>query len=112
MQTFVDAWLYGVAKATGKWVGGIEDVNDQGSLLDELIDNVDIESVLSDESDKQSSAILSKLVKIYEEQNLDAVELMSKEMNDQQRYKMLVRRNIKMAHRMDSLSAIRSVFSR
>lgn len=110
MQTFVDAWFYGVAKASGKWVGGIEDASDQGNLLDELIDQVDIESVLSDESDQQGSAVLSKMIKIYEAQNLNAVEAMSAGMNDRQRYEMLGKRNIKMAHRIDSLAGVRAVF--
>ncbi len=110
MQTFVDAWLYGVAKATGKWVGGIEDIIDQGNLLDELINKVDIESVISGEEEKKSSSTLAKMIKIYEEQDLEAIELMSREMNDDQRYQLLGKRNIKMAHRIDSLAAVRSVF--
>ena len=36
MQTTVDGCLYGIALRTGKWIGGIEDVNDQLKLVDEL----------------------------------------------------------------------------
>ena len=37
MPTIMDAWFFGLAKRQGKWIGGVEDVNDQLSILDEFV---------------------------------------------------------------------------
>ncbi len=36
MNTAIDLYLYNIAHQQGKWVGGIEDVDDQSGVIDEL----------------------------------------------------------------------------
>jgi uncharacterized protein YbaP (TraB family) len=43
MQSVVDMYLYDIAHKQGKWVGGIEDINDQFGIKDELGKDVNID---------------------------------------------------------------------
>src|SRR5450432_1850742 len=49
MTTFLDAYLYNIARRQGKWVGGVEDIADQTSLVSGGIDQSDIETLLAAE---------------------------------------------------------------
>lgn len=105
MNTFLDAWLYETAKKQGKWVGGIEDIMDQAGLIDDLIDQSDVDAVLS--ADKAlDDSIMNKMIQKYVSQDLTFFS----ELYYQDRDALLVKRNIKMARRIDSLSAIRTTF--
>lgn len=109
MPTIVDAYLYGLALRQNKWLGGIEDIQDQLELRDELGGELKAEDVLQSEAGLRLS--LDRMMKIYIAEDLDALSnfvysYAESEMGD----KILTKRNIKMARRMDSLSAIRTMF--
>lgn len=36
MKTFLDTYLFDIARREGKWTGGVEDIKDQEGLLDEV----------------------------------------------------------------------------
>lgn len=109
METIVDGYLYGIAKRQGKWIGGIEDVSDQLGLSDELGGELSVETVLRPEVDLKAS--FESLVDIYLAQDLNEINRYTlSNYTDGARDLLLVKRNIKMARRMDSLSAIRTMF--
>lgn len=107
METAVDTYLYNIAKRQGKWVGGIEDIQDQFDLVEEIGAGFDAQSVLTDGGGKK---VLDRLIDIYLAQDLDAISDWTSSMEDDTRDELLIRRNIKMALRMDSMAHIRSNF--
>jgi uncharacterized protein YbaP (TraB family) len=108
MPTFLDAYLYNIAKRQGKWVGGVEDLADQTGLLEDLVDESDIIMLLSDEYTEESAKkAFEEMRKIYINEDLDEIERISS--GFEHRDALLITRNIKMARRMDSLSAIRTM---
>ncbi|HEY0751411.1 MAG TPA: TraB/GumN family protein [Chitinophagaceae bacterium] len=109
METIVDGFLYGIAKRQGKWIGGIEDISDQLGLSDELGGELSVETVLRPEVDLKAS--FESLVDIYLAQDLNEINRYTlSNYSDGARDLLLIKRNIKMARRMDSLSAIRTMF--
>lgn len=105
ISTFLDAWLCLTAKKQGKWIGGIEDMADQSGLIDEAIDESDINAALTPGSIAEDTA-LSSLLQKYINQDLDAIAAIEYSNKDA----LLIKRNIKMARRIDSLTAFRSTF--
>src|SRR6185503_15627332 len=105
MPTFLDAHLFGLAKKKGKWIGGIEDLEDQLEHItsDERIENK-IQVALYDEGYYRSS--FDWLIKMYINQQLDSIDAMMYREASGQKDFILIKRNLKMARRMDSLSAI------
>lgn len=112
MPTFVDAYLYNIARKQGKWVGGIEDMSDQAGLFEDLIDQSDITNILAnDQSGSSVNTMLEKMIALYQQQNIEGIEAMTSESaSSGQKDLLLIRRNIKMARRIDSLTALRSMF--
>ncbi len=110
MKASVDFYLYGLAKQQGKWLGGIEDVSDQIELKDELGKNVDILYFIDKAADKKQNQTLEKLIEIYLSQNIDEVENVYGRKFSTARDLLLIRRNGKMASRIDSLAHIRNTF--
>ena len=107
MPTFLDAWLFGQARKQGKWVGGIEDMEDQ---LEHKALKSDVEEKIQMAlfDDKYYRGGLESFIKTYTNQQLDSIDaLMYREANGKKDY-IMIKRNMKMARRMDSLSAIRS----
>lgn len=109
MPTFLDAHLFGIAKKKGKWVGGIEEIDDQFEHIDNFRDIEDkIQVALYDEEYYRGG--LNWMINTYINQRLDSIDaLMYREESGQKDY-IMIKRNLKMARRMDSLSAIRSTF--
>jgi len=109
MTTFLDAHLFGLAKKKGKWVGGIEDIDDQEEHINNFRNIEDkIQVALYDEDYYRNS--LEWLIKIYLNQQLDSIDAsMYREESGAKDY-IMIKRNLKMARRMDSLSAFRSMF--
>lgn len=109
MQTIVDGYLYGLALRQEKWMGGIEDVVDQLDLKDELGANLSPDEVFQPEKRLRSS--LDDMITIYINRDLQKIADYSDNKYDR-RFKdeLLIHRNVKMARRMDSLSAIRTMF--
>jgi uncharacterized protein YbaP (TraB family) len=111
MSNFMDFYLYGVAKKQGKQVGGIEDVEDQLYLINEEFENSDLADVLSDSIQQQDGLMLKTLKEVYIQENLAGVEALFDELKDESlKHKMLAKRNLKMAVRMDSIARLRSTF--
>jgi uncharacterized protein YbaP (TraB family) len=109
MPTIVDAYLLGMAKRMKKWTGGIEDVNDQLNLSDELGGSLEPEAVLLPEDVFKGS--IEQMIKVYLLQDLDKIdEISNRSYSGEDKDLMLTNRNVKMAFRMDSLSHQRSMF--
>jgi uncharacterized protein YbaP (TraB family) len=109
MPTIMDAYLYGIAKRKGKWLGGIEDVQDQLSLFDELGAEITSEELLM--PDAQLKVSLEKMISVYLAADLRKIEEYSvSNYSEEFEDMMFLKRNIKMARRMDSLAHVRSMF--
>ncbi|HEY4287776.1 MAG TPA: TraB/GumN family protein [Puia sp.] len=114
MPTFMDAYLYNIARRQGKWLGGIEDLTDQTGLISDLVDESDINYLLASDSATKGSiahSYLEKMIGAYSDQDLDAIEDMTElHSSAEEKDKMLIRRNVKMARRIDSLASVRTMF--
>jgi uncharacterized protein YbaP (TraB family) len=113
MPTFVDAYLYNLARRQGKWLGGIEDITDQDGLMDELVDKSDIDYLLANDSSfirTNSNRMMEHMIDLYTSQNITGIEAISGEQSVEHNDILLIRRNIKMARRIDSLIALRTMF--
>lgn len=108
MPTFLDAWLLSFARKNGKWIGGVEDPEDQ---LQENTTVQNLEEQISNllYEEKHLEVQMDWLIRQYLGNRLDSIEQMyyrdGGEMDP-----VMIRRNKKMAYRMDSLSAVRSTF--
>ena len=109
MQTFLDAYLFGMARKMGKWVGGLEELQDQVEHMnaDDVEDK--IQMALFDDDYYRNG--IEWMKKIYNAQQLDSIDAMMyrSEKGGKKDY-IMIKRNLKMAHGMDSLSGIRSTF--
>ncbi|MEO6315861.1 MAG: TraB/GumN family protein [Chitinophagaceae bacterium] len=114
MPTFVDAYLYNIARRQGKWVGGIEDIADQAGLLEDMVDKSDIEYLLAGEAASGKTAtnhVLEQMIDVYTSQDIEALNfLLNGHTSAANRDRLLIRRNVKMARRIDSLSSLRTMF--
>ncbi len=114
MPTFVDAYLYNIARRQGKWLGGIEDITDQAGLLEDMVDKTDIDNLLVTTDDGNATAVnkgMKKMIELYTDQDLDGMAAFSNdELTAEKTDKLLTQRNIKMARRMDSLMKLRTMF--
>jgi len=109
MSTFLDAHLFGLAKKKGKWIGGIEDIQDQIEhiMTDEKIENK-IQIALYDEEYYRKN--FDWLINVYTNGWLDSLDAVLYRAESGEKDYIMIKRNLKMARRMDSLSAIRSMF--
>ncbi|HEY1022347.1 MAG TPA: TraB/GumN family protein, partial [Flavisolibacter sp.] len=109
MSTIVDAFLLGLAQRQGKWTGGIEDVDDQIDLNDVMGADLKVETVLQPE--KEYRLAMDSMIGLYLAGDLDKIDAWSnRALEGKTRDALLIRRNVKMAFRMDSLSAVRTMF--
>lgn len=109
MPTIVDAYLYGIARRKGKWLGGIEDVNDQLSLLNEWGDEITGDQLMA--PDAMLTSTLEEMIGMYLAADLEGIDRFSNSVySDDMEDRLLRNRNGKMARRMDSLAHIRSMF--
>lgn len=111
MQTFLDAYLFDVARRLGKWTGGVEDMQDQQGLTD-LVDESDIEQIAisgSGDNMKEDNRNAEYLINAYIENDLNKIERISNSQDSLFEEALLFKRNKKMARRMDSLSQLRSM---
>lgn len=107
MTTFLDAYLFDVARRQGKWTGGIEDLSDQKFLIDRLFDVSDLDW-LAGETGKDSKSPVETLVQLYINDDINGIDQLYGQQDSAYKDMLLIKRNIKMARRMDSLSSIRS----
>src|SRR5260221_5674239 len=82
MPTFMDAYLYNIARRQGKWLGGIEDISDQTGLMTDLIDQSDINYLLATDSSGKGSdthQTLEKMISLYSSQDLEGIEAITED---------------------------------
>lgn len=109
MPTIMDAYLYGIAQRSQKWLGAVEDVTDQLGMLDELGGGLKENEL--EASDKELKFTLEKMIGIYLARDLQGIaNLYMPDLEAELKDTMMVKRNHKMASSMDSLSAVRSMF--
>jgi len=111
MQTFLDIYLFDIARREGKWTGGVEDISDQENLLD-AIDESDIRDIVRSPSDADSKKTVDLsekfMINAYINNDLNTIDSISNSTDSMYIDGLLVQRNKKMARRMDSLSRVRS----
>lgn len=104
MNINVDGYLFYLAKQKGKWLGGLEDLTDHIKQVDELGRNIEHR-----EEDTATLAFNRGILKQwYRNHSLDKIHqaFSGSLINDRE----FINRNLKMAHRADSLSRIRTMF--
>lgn len=104
MPTFLDAYLYNTGKKLGKWTGGIEDMVDQEGELGDRVDKRDIEYILAADNAMGEQLAVETMIRLYCEQDIKGILAFGGSASG------IIKRNIKMARRMDSLSALRTMF--
>lgn len=111
MKTFLDMYLYDIARRKGKWTSGVEDPQDQGDLEDPVTEE-DIEQIALyknyEEFTREQNEEGNFFINAYINNDLNMIDSISNLSDTLSNDVMLVRRNIKMAARMDSMSHIRS----
>lgn len=114
MPTFVDAYLYNIARRQGKWLGGIEDMADQAGLLENMVDKSDIDYLLAGDSASHETAAnqgVNRMIELYTNQDIEGIEALTNGFSTpDQKDRMLINRNVKMARRIDSLTSLRTMF--
>jgi uncharacterized protein YbaP (TraB family) len=111
MQTFLDVYLFDIARRQGKWTGGVEDLQDQQNVLD-YIDESDIQELVLDDDDKEPAKekkLSSFFIKTYINNDLNTLDSLSYSGDSAFTNVLLIKRNKKMAMRMDSLGHERSM---
>ncbi len=108
MYTFMDAWLYNIARQLGKWTGGIEDLNDQLQLIEKEQADFNFEDLLI--SKKVMQGGLNQIVEMYLSQDLQSIDQFFNSNIKNKRDEWLTKRNVKMAQRIDSLMKLRTGF--
>ncbi|MBL7770939.1 MAG: TraB/GumN family protein [Flavipsychrobacter sp.] len=108
MPTFVDAYLFGIARNHGKWTGALETIKDQVDAPQPTDLEATIQGALLE--DKIRKKMMENFISIYLSEDLSRMnELVVKASGEYDNRKMNDR-NLNMVHRMDSLAAIRSCF--
>ncbi|MFT3846645.1 MAG: TraB/GumN family protein [Lacibacter sp.] len=108
MYTFMDAWLYNIARQLGKWTGGIEDLDDQLRLIEKDEADFSFEELLISKKIRQGG--LNQMIDIYLSQDLFSLDTLINTSIKSRKEDWLLKRNFKMVHRMDSLMKLRTVF--
>jgi len=109
MPTFVDAFLYSIARDKNKLITGLENFSDQVNLLEGLSDDFDPHELL--QNLEQGKAETEKLVNVYLDKDLKKVQNMTELMPAKMEEVMLTNRNMKMLHSMDSIMKHASLFA-
>lgn len=110
MDAAVDTYLFNIAKRQGKWVGGIEDLEDQLGLLEDTEKGFNIDDINDLIKPQNSEGSLESLIRIYTAQNLNKINDWIRRSDSTEMDRLLTVRNKKMARRIDSLAHIRSCF--
>ena len=109
MRTIMDAYFYDAARRQGKWVGGIEDIADQRDTEET---ETPVESYIPDflNDNKAAKSFLEEMIRVYNNEDLGKIDELFNSPEDNEEKKIMLRRNRKMARRIDSLAHIRSTF--
>ncbi|MDP4261071.1 MAG: TraB/GumN family protein [Bacteroidota bacterium] len=104
MKTFMDAYLFDIASRQGKWTGGIEDFGDQMEILKETLET-DLDDMFSPKD--RTEKTIEWMINTYLKQDLDLID-QSDELWKGSKDLLLLKRNVKMSRRIDSLAHIRT----
>ncbi|MGI8599018.1 MAG: TraB/GumN family protein, partial [Chitinophagaceae bacterium] len=107
MNVFVDIYLYNIAKKNGKKLSGIEKIEDQMELYQDFGDGLVVKNKFFKKIEKE---LMEKLVKTYINQDLNAINEWFKMMEPSERFKVLTKRNLNMADRIEVMSGGNSCF--
>lgn len=108
MPTFLDAYLFGLARKQGKWVGGLEVIEEQLEHINSETVEHKIQTALFD--DKYYRSGVESLIKLYVAQKLDSIDTYMYREENGAKDLIMIKRNLKMVRMMDSLSFVRSTF--
>lgn len=101
MPTFVDAYLYGMARNQGKEIAGLEKASDQMRMLDNIKGNVDVKQLLK--GMKKERNITERLVQLYIREDLQEIHNLMSYLPQETEDNLLNLRNQVMVLKMDSL---------
>ena len=108
MPTVIDGYLYSIARRQGKWLGGVEDVSNQLGMRNEFGSDSDDEELVANDGSFRN--MLEQMIAIYLEEDLDKLDAFAgHQLKDSQGERLMIFRNLQMAHRMDSLAGGRSM---
>lgn len=111
MKTFLDMYLYDIGRRKGKWTSGIEDPQDQGNL-EEKVSEEDIEQIAMNENYENFSETENTFgdffINAYINGDLNIIDSISGLSDSLSNDAILVRRNLKMSSRIDSMSHVRT----
>ena len=85
-------------------------MSDQASLIDDLVDKSDIELLVSDDAKSGGDNSMEKLISLYITQDINGINKALNGYDSTKKDALLTKRNIKMARRIDSLAAFRTMF--
>lgn len=107
MPTFMDAYLYGIARSQGKQLAGLERAEDQWALLEQLASRFDPRMILHMPGQDFS---IDPLIQFYLAQDLPGIDSMFRRSQDSLGLSIMEKRNHTMLRSMDSLLSLRSMF--
>lgn len=110
MSSFLDAWLYQLARKQGKWLGGLEDIEDYEKATEGTFGIADIKELITTNDKPQLDKSIESMITLYLKQDIDSIEMSMRTPDSSGLEKSMVRRNIKMSRRMDSLIQLRTMF--
>lgn len=106
MPTFVDAYLFGVARNQGKEIVGLEKATDQMHMLDDIKGEFDVKELLK--GMKKEKNLTERLVQLYIREDLQAIHNLMSYLPQETEDKLLNLRNHLMVLKMDSLIQAKS----
>jgi uncharacterized protein YbaP (TraB family) len=105
MKTFMDAYLFDIAARQGKWTGGIEDAEDQFGLSEAVNPEDRIESMFTNKFSRTKG--IEWMIDTYRKEDLTQIDR-SDEIWKGSKDIVLLKRNVKMSYRIDSLAHVRT----
>ncbi len=111
METFVDAYLYGLAQQKGKKIFGLEEVEDQIVAFDFLMKGMRM-SKMADLFNKWDIHTTAPIYRYYYKEQIDSIyNFYSTYFSDTTLRGFLYDRNVRMANQMDSIMKRHSLFT-
>jgi uncharacterized protein YbaP (TraB family) len=108
-NTFLDAWLYNIAREKGKLMTGLESIAVQAKLYDDAREVSDFKKFLESDSDYGQS--IDNLFDLYYEGNVEAIYKYSKSNTPEDQFKsIIIERNMNMTDNIVREIHQRSVF--
>ncbi len=110
MPTFMDAYLYSIARDKGKMIGGLEQLSDQMKLLSNpALNDVNPRKVL--ELLRKGGSLEEQMIGLYREKNLRKFGELSGVFSTEAENALITSRNKVMLRSMDSIMQLHSLFA-